>query len=647
MKTHSSPYCKLRSVDLRAVRWTTGFWAERFRQCREVTLPHLWDLLADPNRGHALTNLRIAAGLEKGEFVGTHWQDEWVYKWIEAAASSYAHTGDAALDRRMDEVADIIARAQQPDGYIATQITVRGWPRFKNINHHELYVMGHLITAACIHHRVTGKTALLDVARKAADYIWETFKGRDPALAHFPFNPTIIMAGVELYRTTGERRYLDMSNLFIEMRGSQPGGSDQNQDFVPLRKETEVVGHAVLSGYLYAGAADAYLETGDGTLLEALDRLWRDLTERKLYVTGGTCAVHRGLSIRWMGDGRWARAAFDVHEAAGPPYDLPNATAYNETCAQIANAMWNWRMLAIRGEARYADFIEETTYNSILSGIGLDGASWFYTNPLRWHGREHALLSQDAHERFQPGRIHICCPSNLLRFVAEMHGCAYSVSEEGLWANLYGANEFSGHLADGTALGLVQKTEYPWEGEVVIEVARGAGRSFGIMLRIPGWAEGARVRVNGKAAPVRAQAGTYARIERTWSAGDQIALSLPMKPRLVEAHPRVEHARNQAAIMRGPIAYCLESPDLPEGVEVPEVYLPRRARLSARFVPDLLGGVTVLEGEAGRIPQGDWSGRLYRPLGKTRLEKVKVRFVPYYAWANRGVSRMTVWLPLC
>ncbi|MEW6355713.1 MAG: beta-L-arabinofuranosidase domain-containing protein [Planctomycetota bacterium] len=637
IKNDASPHCTLRNADIGAVRWTDGFWAEQFKRCNEVTLPHLFKLAADPNTGHALTNLRIAAGLEKGEFVGTHWQDEWIYKWLEAASAIYGMTGDKALDRQMDEVIDIIGKAQQPDGYIATQITVRGWKRYQNPQHHELYVMGHLLTAACLHHRITGKPALLEVARKAADHLHVTFKDRDPSLVHIQNNVSQIMGLVELYRTTGERKYLDLANIFIDMHGAAPGGTDLRQSRVPLRKETEVVGHSVFWSYFYAGAADAYMETGDRSLLDALERLWHDLVEKKMYVQGGCCALHRGLSVRkgvvWTAD--------DVHEAVGPPYHLPNATAYNETCAQIGCLMWNWRMLAITGEARFADVMERLTYNSILSGIGLDGASWFYTNILRWHGKDHPLLSADAYQRFQPGRNHICCPSNLLRTVAEMHGYLYNISDEGVWVNHYG-----GSVRDCERIRLTQTTRYPWEGKVRIRIDRAPTGSCAIMLRIPDWAEGAMIKVNGEAISVAAQPGTYAKIERNWSKGDRIELALPMDVRLIEAHPRVEEARNHVAVMRGPIVYCLESPDLPEGVKVSEIRIPRKINLRARHEKDLLGGVTVLEGKAKRVKEGDWTGKLYRPLSEELAEDILIRLIPYYAWSNRGVSEMTVWMPV-
>ncbi|MEA3225746.1 MAG: glycoside hydrolase family 127 protein, partial [Planctomycetota bacterium] len=417
IKNQDSPRAKLKSVDLKDVRWTRGFWADRFAQTRDITLPKLWELASDPKMGHAIQNLRIAAGIEDGQFAGTHWQDAWVYKWLESACYIHAVTGDEELGEQIDRIVDVITKAQQPDGYIASQTTVRGWPRFQNAHHHELYTMGHLLTAACIHHRLTGKSRLLEVACRTADYVYETFKGRDPKLAEFPLNPSIIMGSVELYRTTGRKKYLDMANFFVDWRGSRYGdgkrntwggplknGSDLNQNWRPLRKETEVVGHAVFFTYLYAGAADAYMETGDKTLLAALERLWTDLVTKKMYVTGGVSPEHKSHPARSFEPGKLSTIVGDsIHEGISAPYDLPNDTAYNETCGQIGNLMWNWRMLAITGEARFAEIMERTLYNSILSGIEVDGEGWSYTNPLRWHGAEHILRSNDTHKRAYPG----------------------------------------------------------------------------------------------------------------------------------------------------------------------------------------------------------------------------------------------------
>ena len=634
-----SPHSRFRAVDLGAVKWKDGFWGRQFDRCCNVTIPHLWRRLADPETGHALANLRIYAGLEPGEFQGTAWQDEWVYKWIEAAAYVYGYAGDKTLDRTMDEVIEVIAKAQEPDGYLASQI-MRFKERFLKPGNHELYVMGHLLTAACIHHRMTGKSNFLAVARKVGDFMYNTFMPRDPKYAHFGINPSYIMGAVELYRTTGDKRYLELANTFIDMRGSQPGGTDLNQTRVPLRKEEHVVGHAVFWSYLYAGAADAYIETGDKTLMDALQRLWKDLATRKFYMNGGVCAVHYGVSIR----------KDPVHEAAGFDHDLPNSAAYNETCSQIGNFMWNWRMLLITGEARFADMMEHCIYNSIISGIGLDGASWFYTNPLRWYGKSHPLLSQDAYERFQPGeppqRHHICCPSNLVRTVAGLHGYFYSINKEGVSIDHYGASALDVEIKEGLRVKLEQETDYPWDGRVAVTLKEATPVEVAIRLRIPGWTRGAAIGINGKKTAGNLAPSSYVTVKRKWIAGDRIELDLPMPVRMMEAHPRVEQCRNQVAITRGPIVYCLESPDLPAAARVSEIRIPRDIKLKPRHAVALLDGVTVLEGKALREPEGDWTGALYRERIQKRFKPQPIRLIPYYAWANRGVSEMTIWMPV-
>jgi DUF1680 family protein len=570
---------------------------------------------------------------------------------------------DQRLLAQMDDVIAVIAKAQQPDGYLATQITVRAWPRFEKRENHELYVMGHLISAACAHRRITGKTDLLDVATRCADYLHKTFSdpAQDPVLANCPMNPSIIMAAVELYRTTGERRYLDLAQIIVNNRGSRTkersqrnergilkGGSELNQDRVPLRQENQVIGHAVFFTYLYAGAADVYMETGDKTLLAALDRLWTDLVTRKMYVTGGVCAIHNAHPARALKPGAISQIANDtVHEAAGMPYELPNSTGYNETCGQIGNLMWNWRMLQITGQAKFADVMELNLYNSILSGINVSGKGWSYTNPLRWHGPEHPLMSQDAHRRFDPGRIHVCCPSSLLRTVAGWHGCLYSTSPEGFWVHHYGGSRFEGTLADGRSVRVIQQTDYPWDGKVSLTIEAMEGNSPStIAVRIPEWASAAKLSVNGQPVEGPLTPSTYAKIRRAWRAGDVLELDLPMPVRLLDADPRVESARNQAAVKRGPIVYCLEEADLPAGISFDSVRLPRDARWTVRHDPSLLGGITVLETE-GRATAGEFpANRLYADLRSGESKPVTLRLIPYYAWNNRGESRMSVWVPL-
>jgi len=661
IKNQNSPHAKLKSVNLKDVRWTEGFWAEQFVKTRDVTLPRLWELSSDPEKGHAIQNLKIAAGIETGEFQGTHWQDAWIYKWLESACYIYSVTGDRALDKKMDEIISIIAKAQRPDGYIASQTIARNRPRFRDPHHHELYTMGHLITAACIHHRITGKTTLLKVASKAADYIYDTFKGHDPKLADFPRNPSIIMAGVELYRTTGVKKYLDMANFFIDWRGSRYGngrrntwgiitnGSDLNQNWRPLRKETEVVGHAVFFTYLYAGAADAFMETGDKKLINALERLWSDLVNKKMYITGGVSPMHKSHPVRSFQPGHLSAIVGDsIHEGVGGPYDLPNDSAYNETCGQIGNLMWNWRMLTITGQARFADIMERTLYNSILSGIEVDGDNWSYTNPLRWHGPGHILRSNDTHKRLEPGKRMICCPTNLMRTVASWHNYLYSTSDKGLWIHHYGGNVFDGELTDGRKIKLTQKTEYPWDGKIHITIdALDAGDEFSILLRIPVWAKKANITVNGRVAKVNCTSSSYAIITRKWAAGDTIELNLPMPVRMITAHPLIEHTRNQVAVMRGPIVYCLESVDVPEGIRFEDICLPANAKWKTQYKPDLLGGVTVLKTKAlvlDKNTEEDIGG--YHQVSNIQPRRINITMIPYYAWNNRDEPKMTVWLPV-
>jgi len=647
--TSSSPYVKLRSVDINDVKWTQGFWAERFDLCHKVMVPNMWQLLKDPNISHAYTNFLVAAGLQEGEFKGTWWLDGDLYKWLEAACYVYAVTRDEELDSLMDEVIEVIGKAQQKDGYIHTSIIIGHGikclrtgeasfegktSRFQNLNDHELYNMGHLMTAACIHYRATGKSSFLDIAKKTGDYLYGTFMPREQRLAHFGFNPSNIMGAVELYRTTRDAKYLELAKTFVDMRGSARGGTDLNQTRSPLREEKEAVGHAVTANYLYAGAADVCAETGDKTLLSALERIWQNVVFQKMYVTGAVGALHSGVSS----------ANDQVHEAYGREYELPNSTAYNETCANIANAMWNWRMLAITGEARFANILELVLYNSALSGISVDGKHFFYTNVLR-RTKETPLLSWDLPTR-QSYLSCFCCPPNIVRTIANVHGWAYSISDKGLWVNLYGGNELETEFPDGGKIKLNQQTDYPWNGLVKIAIKEAVKKQFAVFLRIPDWASGSTVKINGKPFGNRPEAGRYFEVRRTWSAGDVIELDLPMRVRLIEANPFVEELRGQVAIKRGPIVYCLESIDMPEDVKVTEVIIPLDINLKPIFKRDLLGGVTILEGDALAVSREHLADKLYREIQVDDKRPVKINLIPYFAWSNRGESEMTVWMLL-
>jgi len=636
-----SPRVKLKSVNIGDCQWTSGFWADKFKLCEEVMVPHMGTLLKG-DVGHAYNNFKIAAGLEEGKHQGMNWHDGDFYKWMESAMYVYAINKDPKILKELDDIIEVIAKAQQDDGYLSTQIILKGIDRWSNRKYHELYNSGHLLTSACIHHRVTGKRNFLDIAIKHAEYLYKTFRPQPKELARFGFNQTQIMGLVELYRTTRNREFLHLAEIFINMRGrlkvephptvGHTAIGDMVQERKPLRKETEAVGHAVLALYYYAGAADVYAETGDKALVNALDRIWNSVVNRKMYVTGACGQTHHGAS---------SRRDF-VHEAFIDDYMMPNLTAYNETCANICNAMFSYRMLGVKAESKYADIMELVLYNSALSGISADGTHYFYTNPLR-RTHDHAMDTTDQSTR-APYIPCFCCPPNLVRTVAKVSGWAYSLSENGVAVNLYGGNKLATNLQDGSEIKLKQETQYPWDGAVKIIMESCKDEPFEMMLRIPEWAEGSAIKVNGKDCGVEAEAGSYATINRAWKAGDVVTLDMPLETRLLTGHPRIEEVRNQAAIKRGPVVYCIETPDLPENTDILDVYLPFDIELKVSDQPDFLGGVTTLRGKV--LLRDDQKEAMYATLKKPDWKEVETQFVPYFAWSNRGESEMTVWLPI-
>ena len=643
----TSPHRKLHPTGMADARWTHGFWAERFQLCQDTIIPEMKQALEHPDNSACLSNFRVATGLEEGEHRGTNWSDGDCCKWIETMAHVYAVTKDPELDREMDYWIDLIAKTQAEDGYVSTQTQLNPKKeRWGARQYHELYNMGHLLTSACVHQAATGKTTFVAVARKLADYLYDLFEPRPDELAHFGWNPSNIMGLVDLYRITGEQRYLELAGVFVDMRGSKPWQSnpwgrvwaddphpgDQNQDRVPLREETEAVGHAVTATYLWCGAADVVAETGESKLFEALDRIWHDMVEKRMYITGAVGAYHHGVSPR----------RDMVHEAFGRAYELPNATAYNETCANIGNGMWNKRMLELTGEVRFADTMEQVLYNSALSPMDIDGTRFCYTNPLA-NSEWTPTLSQDSAQRWSEFTCY-CCPPQVARTLAKTHEWAYSVSEDGIYANLYGSNVLATDIPGRGAVKLTQETNYPWDGTVTITVDEAPGE-FVLRLRIPGWADSATVAINGDAVATATAPGTYTELKRRWQPGDVVTLDLPMRVRLMAAHPEVEEAHNQVAVVRGPVVYCLEGADLPDGVPVHEVHVPRDLKLTPTYKADLLGGMTVLEGTACRQQNPDWSGKLYAELGTT-FEALTICLIPYYAWLNRGPHDMRIWLPL-
>jgi DUF1680 family protein len=645
--TSASPSVALRSVDIDAVQWTDGFWADRFEWCHKVVIPNMWRLLDDAQISGAFENFRVAAGMRQGRHRGPKWHDGDFYKWLEAAAFVYALTQDDELDKRMDQIIEVIGKAQREDGYIHTPVIIaqRRQPseagEFRNRLDFETYNMGHLMTCACTHYRATGKTSLLRIAEKATDFLYKTYKKSPRNLANNSICPSHYMGIVELYRTVGDGRHLELAKGLIDTRHLVEEGTDHNQDRIPFREQDQAVGHAVRANYLYAGAADIYTETGDKSLLGALEKIWSDVAYRKMYVTGATGALYDGASP----DGSEAHSAIQlVHQAYGRAYQLPNVTAYNESCASVGFVLWNWRMLAITGEARFADLLETALYNAVLATVSLDGKKFFYTNPLA-RVKELPIELRWSRNR-EPYISCFCCPPNSVRTIAETSAYVYGISDRGVWITLYGSSVLDTRLGSGEAIRLRQRTRYPWEGTIDINLENAPKREFSLFLRIPGWAETAHVTVNGNALADNPESGQYFEIRRSWSMGDQIELVLPMAVQLLEAHPLVEQARNQTAVRRGPLVYCLESTDLPDDVEVTNVAISSGARFQSRFAKELLGGVAALEGKAHVLAQRDWNKTLYRRVSPQEMETREIRLIPYYAWGNRGESEMAVWIPL-
>ncbi|MEW6157249.1 MAG: glycoside hydrolase family 127 protein [Verrucomicrobiota bacterium] len=642
-----SPFATVHAIGLDSVHWTSGFWADRFNHCRERMLPNMDALMSGTNYSQYLHNFRIAAGQATGRHRGAPFNDGDFYKWLEAVSALYWSTRDPALNRRLDEIIPVIAAAQRADGYLHTPVLVRQRngdvqaKPFQDRHNFELYNFGHLFTAAGMHHRATGRTNLLNIARRAADFLQVTLQGETPEAARSSVCPAHFMGLIDLYRTTRETRYLDLAKLFFTGREQIGEGGDDNQDRIPFRQQTNAVGHAVRANYLYAGATDLFLETGDQTLWRPLELIWTNVVSQKMHITGGCGALYDGASPDAAKD---QKSITRVHQAYGRNYQLPNLTAHNETCANIGNVLWNWRLFLATGDARYMDIVELALYNSVLSGVGLDGTNFFYVNPLR------TLRPMPVELRWSRTRVpfvsSFCCPPNLVRTLAESAGYAYGQSRDAIWVNLYGSSTLRVALDPHHTVRMTQETEYPWNGRIRIRIDDGGPAPFALKLRIPGWAKEGSIRINGELQDLSPTPASYLEMRRQWQAGDFIELDLPMPVRLMEAHPAVEETRNQVAVRRGPLIYCLESIDLPGGTSLNEIFLPAHADLLARHDGRLLGGIVVVEGQARRRAGVTWNDQLYRELTPAPLESLPVKFIPYALWANRGAGEMSVWLPL-
>ncbi|MFW6163299.1 MAG: glycoside hydrolase family 127 protein [Planctomycetota bacterium] len=623
------PTRRLTPVPLSDVTLADDFWAPRVATNCRVTVPHEYEQCRETGR---LDSLKLQ--WKEGDPNRPHifWDSD-IAKWIEAASYCLTRRRSRKIQRLLDEAVDLVVGAQQPDGYLNVHFTVvqprQRWSNLRDC--HELYCAGHLMEAAVAHHEATGDTRLLDALCRYADYIDSVFGPQRGKKKGYPGHEEIELALVKLYRATANERYLKLSKFFVDQRGQQPHYFDQeakargddprsywardysyNQAHKPVREQDEAVGHSVRAMYLYSGMADIAAETGDEELLDACRRLWDSATLRRMYLTGGVGSAHHGE--RFTAD-----------------YELPNVSAYAETCAAIGLVFFAHRMLQIEARRRYADVLERALYNGVLSGIGLDGKSFFYVNPLASNG--------DHHRR--PWFGCACCPPNIARVLASLGRYVYSAAKSALYVHLYIGGSAKAEVA-GQPVTLSQETEYPWDGDVTLTVGLDEPATFSVMLRIPGWCRDWTVQVNGEDVEARVTKG-YARLRREWRDGDRVELSMAMPVERVVAHPEVGEDAGKVALQRGPLVYCLEQCD--HRAPVRSIVLPDDAELTARRDRKLFGGTVVIRGDALAPSTAGWKGRLYRPAEEQTMRRARIKAVPYCLWDNRDPGPMTVWLP--
>ena len=644
--TSRSPYAKANGIPYRDVRWTGGLYKERFDTCAQVTVGHLQHMFESPDISHVVENFRIAAGEAEGEFAGTVFGDGDFYKWMESATYTAVRTGNQALLDQLEAYIALFSRAQLPDGYLSTKQIIgerqgNGVSRQGDINDFEVYNMGHMFTSACLYYRLTGRDSFLNVAKRAANYLRDLYDtAARTGEVQTAVCPSHYMGLIEMYRTTGDEEYLRIARLATGLRDSVKNGMDDNQDSIPLKQHRKIIGHAVRANYLYAGVADLYLEEGDPDYRTVLDAVWNHLVTQKMYITGGCGALYNGASPY----GNFFHHQL-VHQAYGYEYQLPNVTAYNETCASLGGVFWAWRMFLMNPSAEYMDMLERMMLNVNLAGISLDGRRFFYENMLR-RARElpyELVWGQERTEYI----MSYCCPPNLARTIAQTAEYAYAVNEDGLWTGLYGDNEASFTLQNGAAFTLRQQTDYPFNGRITFTVTGSNGKPFALRLRIPAWAEQAVLHCPDRTIALSAaDAGSYYTVDVARPEGFTMTLDLHMNPRVTVGHGLIEEDRNQAAIEYGPLVYCVESPDT-DAPSLEDLLLPLNPAFTALDGEVAGRPMKVLETTMLRqvTAEGDRE-KLYRTLQVPTLERVRVRLIPYYAWDNRGRGEMLIWLPL-
>ncbi len=622
-----SPYARLRTIPIAAVTIREGFWQKRRQTNVQSSIPSMHDELLAHGR---MDNFLRLQGKSDAPQRGPVYSDSDIYKWLEAVGFALQSGNNPQLRSTAETMIREVAAVQERGGYLNTYYVgdrrdLRMLPQTQETGH-ELYCIGHLLQASVAFYRATGDETLLDAGIRFVDEF--LLPGYGPGANQKPIvagHPEIEMALIELYRTTGNRRYLELSGYILHGDSRIPLTPRQITYMfcgIPFTSRTKLEGHAVRAMYACCGAADYYLETGDPEYWKTLNLLWEDLSQHQIYITGGVGARAQG-------------------EAFGDAYELPNARAYGESCAAIGNMMWNWRMLAATGDARFGDVIERALYNGINSGMSLDGTTYCYRNPLAFDPASGDRIRNPWYDT-------TCCPPNLERTLASLPGYFYSTSDSGIYVHLYDNSEMNWRLHDGTGLKIVQTTRYPWEGEVQLDVSPAQPAEFVLYVRIPRWSQQNRVQVNGKAI-AGAEPGRYLAIRRRWDAGDRVIVALDMTPRILRANPAVTENTGRVAFQRGPIVFCMEGLDQsspPSQRNLAGYSVRTSGKTSAAYDPALLEGVVVLAHE-GSQEQAPPSGSLYYSAETSPPSAIPatLKLIPYYAWANRQPSEMQVWIP--
>lgn len=635
-------------VDFTSVKITpASFWGQRLKACREVTIPLAFSKCKSEGRYENFVKAAHPSdAYDVGSFMGFPFDDTDVYKTIEGASFLLQTYPDKQLKQYIDSVLDVVAAAQEPDGYLYTARTINPkkphpwsgatrWSQEEN-GSHELYNLGHMVEAACAHYRATGSRKFLDIACRYADcVVKEVGPGKDQATV-MPGHQIAEMALAKLYLVTGEKKYLDEAKFLLDYRGKTKIRSSYSQSDKPILEQSEAWGHAVRAGYMYAGIADVAALTGDTAYIHAIDRIWQNIVTKKMYLTGGVGARHDG-------------------EAYGADYELPNLTAYNETCAAIAQCYLNERMFLLHGDAKYIDVLERTLYNGVIDGMSMDGGRFFYPNPLACDGKYR--FNADYTITRQPWFGCACCPSNISRFIPSLPGYLYAVKDNRLFVNLYAANTATVDV-NGKKVVLEQKTNYPWDGDIAITVKTCKADGLQLLVRIPGWARGEVapgdlyqyatkadgkwfVTVNGKAVESELVNGGYVALSNVRK-GDVIRVHLDMPARLVKANDRVADDRGRLAVERGPLVYCAEKVD--NAADIPATYLRPDAQFEVEADKQIVNteadgksfGVTALTTTADALTRN--------ADGTLAVKPTTLTLIPYYAWGHRGGDVMQVWL---